>query len=106
MNDLDAQEYIFKVISHLNIFYSISFFINPIDYDALYSWYDKKIPLEIIYLSLDNVIKRRRKANKPLESITTFNYEIKKNYKGYLDRKAGSHDVVESKGEKQISQEV
>ncbi len=99
----ESYNYIFKIISHLKIFHNVSFFITPLDYDVLYSWYDKKIPLNIIFFSLKRVVKRRESKGKDVISISNFSYEVRKNYKLYLERKAGSHDV-EDKHEEQIQQ--
>ncbi len=73
------QDFIFSLIDYLFFQHGISFFITSKDFDTLYNWWEKKIPEEIIRRSIDNVIKRRRSRNKPVDSFMNFSYEVRKN---------------------------
>jgi len=73
------QDFIFSLIDYLFFQHGISFFITSKDFDTLYNWWEKKIPEEIIRRSIDNVIKRRKLRNKPVDSFMNFSYEVRKN---------------------------
>ncbi len=75
----DDHDYIFTVIDYLLRKHGINFFITSKDFDVLYNWWDKKIPLDIVKASIDVVKKRRQKKGKIIDSFLNFSYEVRKN---------------------------
>ncbi len=92
----DDYDYIVKIISYLDFQFGIRFFITPRDFDLLFRWWEKRIPLEVIRESLTNVVERRRARSQPIKGFANFNYEVKKNFKGFLELTVGEGDRVEA----------
>lgn len=99
MND---QDYIFKVIEYLLNRHNINFFITSKDFDILYSWWEKRIPQDLIKKSIDKVCKRRESRGKQIDSFMNFSYEVRKNLAGKLDLNinAGWGDHISTPDEK------
>ena len=75
----DDQSFIFGLIGYLLDKHGISFFISPKDFDILYGWWEKRIPVHVIESSIDKVVRRRCGKGKPVDSFLNFAYEVKKN---------------------------
>jgi len=60
-SDLSDYDYIIRVIQFLDERYGIRFFISTRDFDVLYHWWEKRIPIEIVEQSLAAVVDRFRK---------------------------------------------
>ncbi len=100
----DDQDYIFLIIEYLLDRHNINFFITSKDFDILYGWWEKRIPLDMIRKSIDNVCKRRGSRGKPVDSFMNFSYEVRKNlsYKLDLNVNAGWADKTPNPDEKQL----
>jgi len=83
-SDLSDYDYIIRVIQFLDERYGIRLFISTRDFDVLYHWWEKRIPIEIVEQSLAAVVDRFRKRGKPLRQMESFAYEVRKNYRGFL----------------------
>lgn len=94
------HDYIIRVIQHLDFQHRLSFFITPKDFDALWNWSEKRIPMRIIKESFSAVIQRWNAKNKPVTSFTNFKYEVRKNFKAFMELSVGADNVV-SKPEEQ-----
>jgi len=101
-NFMDDQDYIFKVIEYLLNRHNISFFITSKDFDILYSWWEKRIPQDLIKQSIDKVCKRRESRGKQIDSFMNFSYEVRKNLatKFDLNINTGWGDEVSTPDEK------
>lgn len=86
--------YITRVIQHLDFQYKLSFFITPKDFDTLWNWSEKRIPMRVIRESFAAVIERWNAKNKPVTSFTNFKYEVRKNFKAFMELSVGSDNVV------------
>ncbi len=78
-------DFIIKIIQFLESKFGISFFITTMDFDTLYKWWEKKIPFKIIEESISNVINRWNLKKRKIYSFSNFSYEVRKNYKGFLE---------------------
>jgi hypothetical protein len=87
-------DYIIRIIQHLQNHLNIRFFITVKDFDALYNWWEKNIPLQVVFQSMANVIERWQLKNKPIKSFQNFSYEIRKNLQSYLSLHVGCHSDV------------
>lgn len=87
----ERYKYIISIIHYLNSKYAIDFFISPKDFDLLMRWSEKKIPLNIIKKSIDRVVTRWLKKNKPVSSFVNFSYEVNKQYSLSADLDLGKH---------------
>lgn len=92
--------YITRVIQHLDFQYKLSFFITPKDFDTLWNWSEKRIPMRIIRESFAAVIERWQAKNKPVTSFTNFKYEVRKNFKAFMELSVGADSTVPQSGEK------
>ena len=78
-------DFIIKIIQFLESKFGISFFITTMDFDVLYLWWEKRIPFKIIEESISNVINRWNLRKRKIYSFSNFSYEVRKNYKGFLE---------------------
>ncbi len=77
-------DYIIRVIQYLDRRHGIHFFISSRDFDILYHWWEKRIPDAVIRDSLDRVVERNRRRQKPLAHFSAFSYEVRKNHQSFL----------------------
>lgn len=77
-------DYIVRIVQYLDERHAVRFFISTRDFDVLYRWWEKRIPLEIIERSIAAVAERFRKRAKPLRQMESFSYEVRKNYRDFL----------------------
>ncbi len=99
VDQADDYDYIIKIIWYLDLQFGVRFFITPRDFDLLCRWREKRIPLEVIKESLANVVSRRRARTQPITGFANFNYEVKKNFKGFLELTVGEGDRSDSSSE-------
>jgi hypothetical protein len=88
-NDNAGRDFVIKVIQYLENTYGIIFFITTKDFDVLYRWYEKRIPIHIVKESISNVVERWSQKNKKIYSFSNFYYEVKKNFKAFLQMSVG-----------------
>jgi hypothetical protein len=98
----EDKDFVIKIIQYLQNKFNIIFFITPADFDILYNWWEKRIPPRIIKESIMNVVPRWEKKGKNIKSFTNFRYEVKKNFKAFLQLEVGNEN---SKYEVQIPEE-
>lgn len=91
-------DYIIPVIQYLEAKHGIVFFITTKDFDVLYRWWEKRIPLKIIKESISTVVGRWEAKKKKITSFSTFYYEVKKNFKAFLELNVGA-GTREERGE-------
>lgn len=80
----DDYDYIIRVIQYLDRRHGLHFFIGSRDFDLLYHWWEKGIPDAVIRDSLDRVVERNRRRQKPLAHFSAFSYEVRKNHQSFL----------------------
>jgi hypothetical protein len=86
----------------LNDKYRIEFFVTPADFDVLFRWSEKAIPLKIIKESIDQVVKRWQKKKKKIYSFLNFTYEVKKRAAFSIDLELGKHLREKTEGEPEV----
>lgn len=96
------KDFVMEIIQYLQNKYEIIFFITPRDFDVLYNWWEKRIPLRIVKESIINVVDRWKEKGKVINSFANFSYEVKKNFKVFLQLSVGSE---KSDNETQIPEE-
>jgi len=87
--DADGYDYVIRAIQHLDMAHGIHFFIGSRDFDVLYRWWEKRIPLSIIRSAIDRVVERRRRRGKPIATFGHFSYEVRKSYQAFLNLRIG-----------------
>jgi len=87
--DNAGRDFVIKVIQYLENTFGIIFFITSKDFDVLYRWYEKRIPIHIVKESISNVVERWTQKNKKIYSFSNFYYEVKKNLKAFLQLSVG-----------------
>jgi hypothetical protein len=88
-NDNAGRDFVIKVIQYLENSFDITFFITTKDFDVLYRWYEKRIPIHIVKESISNVVERWNQKNKKIYSFSNFYYEVKKNFNVFLQLSVG-----------------
>jgi hypothetical protein len=88
-SDDAGRDFVIKVIQYLENAFGIIFFITTKDFDVLYRWYEKRIPIHIVKESISNVVERWTQKNKKIYSFSNFYYEVKKNFKTFLQLSVG-----------------
>lgn len=82
-------DFVIKIIQFLENHYGITFFITTKDFDALYNWWEKRIPIGLIKESIAKVVERWDAKNKEIYSFSNFTYEVRKNFKAFLQLNVG-----------------
>jgi len=82
-------DYIIRLIQYLDRQFNIRFFISSRDFDILYRWWQKGIPLEVVQRALATVVERRQAKGKPISGFAAFSYEVKKAYRSFLSLQVG-----------------
>lgn len=85
-----GYNFVIKVIQYLENTFGIHFFITTKDFDVLYRWYEKRIPIDVVKESISNVVERWIRKNKKIFSFSNFYYEVKKNFKAFLQLNVGA----------------
>jgi hypothetical protein len=88
----EDKDFVIEIIQYLQNKYEIIFFITPRDFDVLYNWWEKRIPLRIVKESVINVVDRWKEKGKDINSFANFSYEVKKNFKAFLQLSVGSEN--------------
>jgi hypothetical protein len=105
----EDKDFVIEIIQYLQNKYEIIFFITPRDFDMLYNWWQKRIPLRIVKESIINVVDRWKEKGKVINSFANFSYEVKKNFKAFLQLSLGSEkseDETQSPEEKDPFAEI
>ena len=87
--DNAGRDFVIKVIQYLENTFGIIFFITTKDFNVLYRWYEKRIPTHIVKESISNVVERWTQKSKKIYSFSNFYYEVKKNFKTFLQLSVG-----------------
>jgi len=97
------HDFVIKIIQYLENHYGITFFITTKDFDALYNWWEKRIPIGLIKESIAKVVERWTAKNKEIYSFSNFTYEVRKNFKDFLQLNVGietrEEETAEGKNE-------
>jgi hypothetical protein len=86
----EDKDFVIEIIQHLQNKYDIIFFITPRDFDVLYNWWEKRIPPRIVKESIIKVVDRWKEKGKTITGFANFSYEVKKNFKAFLQLSVGS----------------
>ena len=103
------KDFVIEIIQYLQNKYEIIFFITPRDFDVLYNWWEKRIPPRIVKESILNVVDRWKERGKVIDSFANFSYEVRKNFKAFLQLSVGSEkseDETQSPEEKDPFAEI
>jgi hypothetical protein len=82
-------DYIIRAIQYLDMRHHIRFFITSKDFDVLYRWWEKNIPEALLHESLDRVVERCRRRQRPPGGFSAFSYEVRKNFLSFLQLGVG-----------------
>jgi hypothetical protein len=92
---MEDYDFIIRIIQYLESNFGIRFFISTRDFDVLYRWWERRIPLRLVMESIASVVRRRREKNRDIRGFTTLTTEVKKNYRSFLEMNAGESGTVE-----------
>jgi hypothetical protein len=104
-----GYDFVIKVIQYLENTFGIRFFITPKDFDVVYRWYEKRIPIHIVKESMANVVERRTQKNKKISGFSNFYYQVKKNFETFLQLSVGAESEapqVDSKVDENPFEEI
>jgi len=99
---MNAHGYVIAVIQLLQREFNLYSVITPKEFDVLYRWWEKGIPLNIIQESVANVMMRRQKAGKELTGIQNFVHTVRKIFSSHQEKTIGKDGRTENElsGEK------
>lgn len=103
------KDFVIDIIQYLQNKYDIIFFITTKDFDTLYNWWEKRIPLRIVKESIVKVVERWKEKGKDINSFTNFKYEVRKNFQAFLQLNVGSdtdENDTDNPGEKDPFKEI
>ena len=78
-------DYIIRIIQYLDYHFRIHFMITTRDFDVLFRWWEKQIPLKVITDSICNVVNRWKNKKKKVTGFSNFSYEVNKNFRLFLE---------------------
>lgn len=87
MNDYD---FVISVIGHVEARHGLRIFITPRDFDLLYRWWEKRIPLPVIFAAIDECVPRRVRRGQAVQSYAAFDYSVRKRYRAFLELQVGA----------------
>lgn len=88
-------DYIIRIIQYLDYHFGIHFIITTRDFDILFRWWEKQIPLEVITDSIRNVVLRWQVKKKSINGFSNFSYEVKKNFRLFMELNVGDSQRTE-----------
>lgn len=77
-----------NLIQYLDMRHGKRFFITPRDFDILYRWWEKGVPIPLVCRTIDAVIERRSRKNKEIGGFSVFSYQVRKDYEEFLQIKS------------------
>lgn len=78
-------DYIIRIIQYLDYHFRIHFLITTRDFDILFRWWEKQIPMKVIEESICNVVKRWKNKGKRINGFSNFSYEVNKNFRLFME---------------------
>ena len=94
--EMEDYDYIIRIIQYLDYRWGIRFFISTRDFDVLYKWWERKIPLAVIQEAISSVVSDWRKKGKSISGFSNFSYRVKKRYQSFLQLHVGSDQPEET----------
>jgi hypothetical protein len=88
----DGYHFVITVIQFLENTFNIHFFITPKDFDVLYRWYEKRIPIPVIKNAISAVVERWAEKNKKITGFSNFYYQVKKDFETFLQLQVGAEN--------------
>jgi hypothetical protein len=100
------QDYVITIIQYLDFSHNISFFITTKDFDCLYNWWQKRIPLKVIRESISVVVKRWQAKNQTIKGFSSFKYQVRKGFESFMQLSVGSESTKNAESNAPGNQEV
>jgi len=97
MQRINDYDYLISIINYLNINYHLNLRVGSKDFDTMYRWWEKNIPIEIVKKSIDILINKNKKN---IKSIFSLNYRVRKEFENFLTFKLGEAKENESQDKK------
>ncbi len=86
MQNLNDYDYLISIINYLNINYHLNLKIGNKDFDTMYRWWEKDIPIKIVKRTIDILINTSKRE---IKSISSLNYRVRKEFENFLTFKIG-----------------
>jgi hypothetical protein len=91
-----GKDYVITIIQYLDFTHKISFFITTKDFDCLYNWYQKRIPLKVIKEAISLVVQRWQLKNQTIKGFSSFKYQVRKSFESFMQLNTGSQSSPDS----------
>ncbi len=101
MTGHDDYHYIIRIIQYLKDTHRIHLFIGSADFDVLYGWWTKRIPFDIVFRSIDEVVSKWQKKEKSIDGFKRFSYRVRKNFSHFMELNVAVSD--EDSGSKTVA---
>ncbi len=83
-------DFFISILNFLDFNYQLNLRVGSNDFDLIYSCWEK-----VIYKAINKVVERRKATKKTVKSFSDFHYQIKREFKNYLESNLGTHDSEE-----------
>jgi len=91
-DQISDYDYFITIINYLDFQCRLHFIIGSNDFDLIYNCWQKQIPLPIIFRAINKIVNRKRAQNKKISNFGAFSYQIKKEFKNYLESNIGLNE--------------
>ncbi len=92
---MNAHRYIFSVIQLLQRDFNQYTIVTPGEFDVLYRWWEKGIPLKIIRDCVADVLMKRGKQGRSQTKIRDYVHTVRKTFVRYQEQNVGGHGRLE-----------
>lgn len=92
---MKAYGYMVSLIDLLQRKFALYSIITPGEFDVLYRWWEKGIPLTVVEQAADEVVTRRKKQGKEPPKITHFAHTVRKLFAQHQEKIVGAHNLTE-----------
>lgn len=86
---MEDYDFIIRIIQFLDYRWGIRFFISTRDFDILYRWWERKIPMGVIKDAISAVVADWRKKGKRISGFSNFSYRVKRKHQAFMQLHVG-----------------
>lgn len=88
---MNPRHYIVSVLEMMQREFNLYFMVTPRDFDILYRWFEKRIPLTLIRDCVADVTERRQKQGRAIEGVGTLAHTVRTAFSHHQEKSVGAH---------------
>ncbi len=94
MENISDYDYLINIMNYVNLYHGLNLKVSNKDFDTMYRWWEKRIPLKVVKKAIDIAIESKK--NK-IKSFTGFNYRVRKEFELFLTFSLGDRKEEQTK---------